>query len=237
MNTNGVAELFARVLKQRNNPKIKLLGDSITHGVGGSGWEQIGSLIVEGWNESPNGYSWANLFRDYMKEKYGAVVVNKACTGTRIDFVMKHFSTLVESDDDLIVCTIGTNNRHRYFKDGEKPERDAFYEAFYSQLKEMYEKFLETGIPTVFVANIPASEENEKDGKDYWRVLHMCDINAGYKKLAEECGATVLSLYDLFDGYCKENGLTVDELLSDGLHPNDQGYKVMFDLLVKAFGV
>ena len=82
MNTNGVAELFARVLKQRNNPKIKLLGDSITHGVGGSGWEQIGSLIVEGWNESPNGYSWANLFRDYMKEKYGATVVNKACTGT-----------------------------------------------------------------------------------------------------------------------------------------------------------
>ena len=237
MNTNSAAELFARVLKTRNNPKIKLLGDSITHGVGGSGWEQIGNVIVEGWNESPNGYSWANLFRDYMKEKYGAIVVNKACTGTRVDFVMKHFSTLVESDDDLIVCTIGTNNRHRYFKDGEKPERDAFFAEFCDQIKKMYAMFMETGIPTIFVANIPASAENEKDGKDYWRVLHMCDINAGYKKLAEESGATVLSLYDLFDAYCKENGLTVDELLCDGLHPNDKGYKVMFDLLVKAFGV
>ena len=227
MNAQGVTELFERVLKNRPNPKIKLLGDSITHGVGGSGWEQVGNLIVEGWNESPNGYSWANLFRDYMKEKYGAVVVNKACTGSKAEFVMKHFSTLVESDDDLIVCTIGTNNRHKYFKDGDKPERDAFFEEFCQTLKKMYGMFRETGIPTVFIANIPASEENEKDGKDYWRILHMCDINKGYQKLAEECDATVLSLYDLFTDYCRANRLTVNELLSDGLHPNDAGHEII----------
>jgi lysophospholipase L1-like esterase len=237
MSANGVAELFERVLRQRKHPKIKLLGDSITHGVGGSGWEQNGNLIVEGWNESPNGYSWANLFRDYMKEKYDAVVVNKACTGTNVEFLMKHFSVLVDSDDDLIVCTIGTNNRHKYFKHGDKPERDEFFEQFCNTLKQMYGMFQACGIPTVFVANIPASEENEKDGKDYWRILHMCDINDGYKKLARDCDAPVLSMYDLFCDYCKENGLTPEQLLCDGVHPNDQGYKVIFELLIKEFGV
>ena len=237
MQTN-VADIFAHVLKEKSNPKIKLLGDSITHGVGGTGWEQNGEPIVADFAQSPDGYSWANLFRDYMKEKYGAVVVNKACTGTRVEFVIDHFSELVEDDDDLIICTIGTNNRHRYFSEVEqKPEREEFLADFHHKLGQMYEMFMSTGIPTVFVANIPASQENEKDGADYWRILHMDDINNGYKMLAKERGAVVLSLYDLFLDYCKKNDRTVDEFLCDGLHPNDEGYRVMFGLLVEAFGV
>lgn len=231
----SAADVFEQVLREKKNPKIKLLGDSITHGVGGSGWEQSGAVIVEGWSESPNGYCWANLFRDYMKEKYGATVVNYGCTGTRIEFVMEHFSTLVESDDDLIVCTIGTNNRHQKFVDGEKLGREDFLNRLYERMKAMFEMFQACGIPTVFVANIPASEENEQDGDYYWRILRMSDINDSYKRLAREQGAVVLSLYDLFSAYCSEQNCRVDDLLCDGLHPNDKGYRVMFDLLVEAW--
>ena len=234
----NAAEVFARVLAEKKNPKIKLIGDSITHGVGGSGWQQNGRPIVENFAESPDSYCWATMFRDYMKEKYGATVVNKACTGTRVEFVMKNFSELVEPDDDLIVCTIGTNNRHRYFAEVEsKPERDAFLADLHDKIKSMYTMFTETGIPTIFVANIPASEANEQDGADYWRILHMDDINNAYRMLERETGATVLSMYEMFLNYCKENGRTVDDLLCDGLHPNDEGYRVMFDLFVGAFGV
>ena len=236
MSMENIAGIFARVLKKPNT-KIKLIGDSITHGVGGSGWNQDGRSIVESWRESPNGYCWANLFRDHMKEKYGATVINNGCTGTPVDFVISHFSTLVEGDEDLIVCTIGTNNRHQFFSKGEKPMREEFLESVYGKIRRMYELFLATGIPTIFVANIPAAEENEKDGADYWRILRMSDINDCYKRLEKECGATVLSLYDLFSAYCRENGVSVDELLCDGLHPNDRGYRVLFDLLVEAFAV
>lgn len=233
----NVSEIFGQLLKDKTNLKIKLIGDSITHGVGGTGWEQKGSVIVEGWAESPDGYCWANLLRDHMKEKYGATVVNKACTGTTVDFVIKNFSALVDNDDDLILCTIGTNNRHKYFSQGEKPLKEDFLNELYEKIKKMYGMFQDTKIPTVFVANIPASDQNEQDGEDYWRILYMSDINESYKKLAEEFGANVLSLYDLFLDYCEKNNLSVDALLCDGLHPNDKGYRVIFDLLSEAFGV
>ena len=234
---NKAKEIFELILKNNANPKIKLLGDSITHGVGGSGWEQNGDAIVDEFKESPNSYCWANLFRDYMKDKYGAIVRNKACTGTTVDFVMDNFSTLVESDDDIIVCTIGTNNRHKYFAEGEKPLKEDFLNEFYKKINRMHDMFKKNGIPFVLVANIPASKENEGDGEDYWRILHMSDINESYKRLSIEREAAVISLYDLFLEYCKKSDLTIDELLCDGLHPNDSGYKIMFDLLVKSFGV
>lgn len=236
MKNDSVRAIFESALK-KERAKIKLIGDSITHGVGGSGWEQCGEAIVKGWAESPNGYCWANLFRDYMKEKYGATVKNKACTGTNVDFVMDNFSTLVESDDDVIICTIGTNNRHKYFADGEKPTKEEFLASFDDKIRRMYGMFSKTGIPTIFVANIPASAQNERDGENFWRILSMKDINESYGRLSRECGANVISMYDMFSEYCTENGVTVDELLDDGLHPNDRGYRVMFEILIGALGV
>ncbi len=237
MKAKSAAEVFGEVFSSKKSPKIKLLGDSITHGVGGSGWKQNGEVIVKGWAQSPDSYCWANSLRDHMKDKYGATVVNKGCTGTKIEFILQHFDELVDADDDLIVCMIGTNNRHQNFASGAKKTREGMANEFYENVKKLNLMIAEREIPVIFMANIPASEENEKDGADYWRILHMCDINDSYKKLAREDGAAVLSLYDLFSDYCKENKVRVNELLCDGLHPNDKGYRVMFDLIVKAFAV
>ena len=47
----------------------------------------------------------------------------------------------------------------------------------------------------------------------------------------------VPGMYDLVNEYCKAENMQVDALLCDGLHPNDQGYDVMFDLTCKALEV
>ncbi len=237
MKIKTASEIFSEVIASKKSPKIKLLGDSITHGVGGSGWEQKGEVIVPGWAMSPDSFCWANMFRDHMKKKYGATVVNKACTGTTVEFIIQHFETLVDPDDDLIVCMIGTNNRHQRFSTGEKKSIETMLYDLYENVKRLNAMFIETKIPVIFMANIPASAKNEQDGADFWRILHMCDINDTYKRLEKEHGATVVSLYDLFSAYCEENGVAVDSLLCDGLHPNDEGYKVMHDLIVNAFAV
>ena len=234
METKNVALMLKNILSQKKNITIKLLGDSITHGVGGTGWTQDGDEIVDGVAQSPNSYCWANLFRDYMQQNYDAKVVNKACSGTNIEFILDHFPQLVDSDDDVVICTIGTNNRHKHFWQGDKPTREAHFEEFYNNIKKLYHKLTEIEKPVIFIANIPASAENELDGGDYWRILHMDDINNAYKQFAEEYGASVVSLYDLISYYCQEKGILIDALLCDGLHPNDEGYKIMFDLIISA---
>lgn len=89
----------------------------------------------------------------------------------------------------------------------------------------------------IFCANIPASEENEKDGEDYWRIFHMNDVNDLYKKAAEERGFPLFSMYDAFLSYCGENNIFYETLLADGLHPSDKGHDVMLELWKKELRV
>lgn len=224
-------------LELKSGARIKLLGDSITHGVGGTGFCQNGEHIVAEFSRSPEAYCWAKLFAEYMSEKYSVIVVNNACTGTNIEFVINNFDTLVDEADDLVICTIGTNNRHVYMKAGEKPTREVMLSNFSANIAKLREKFLSAGKNFILIANIPASSTNEKDGTDYWRILHMCDINDAYKSAEAEYGFPFISLYDMMSGYCEKNEVSLDSLLGDGLHPNDAGYEVMFELIKSALGV
>lgn len=113
--------------------RIKLLGDSITHGVGGTGFSQNGEPIVDGFARNPDGYCWANLLRHHLEQSGKYTVVNNACTGTTIEFVISNFDVLVDADDDLILCAIGTNNRHQLFSDGRSEKNRARHAGFVLQ--------------------------------------------------------------------------------------------------------
>ncbi len=232
-----VAKIFSKLILSDKKVRIKLLGDSITHGVGGSGWEQNGEKIVEDFARSPNSYCWANLMRDYLEGKFNCMVVNNGCTGTKIEFILDNFDTLVDSDDDIIICTIGTNNRHQYFNEGEKRSAKEHAEDFYENIKRLDKKLKETGKEYIFVANIPASAENENRGTDFWRLIHMNDIRDLYTKAHFEMGFAFVDLYTLFLSYCDNKEIDFNTLLCDGLHPNDRGYEIMFKLLLREFGI
>ena len=224
-------------LKAGKKLRIKLLGDSITHGVGGTGFQQDGEPIAENFARNPHGFCWAKLFKEHLADNYSCTVVNNGCTGTKIEFILQHFDTLVDADDDFVICMIGTNNRHQYFHEEEKLSREAFAERFYQNVLRLNAKFVELGKRVIFMANIPASDKNEQDGAEFWRILHMCDVNAIYKRAQEKTGFAFISLYDLFTDYLAKSGTDINDLLRDGLHPNDEGHKVMFALLKAHFGV
>ena len=226
-------ELLKNKLSLNKHTRIKLLGDSITHGAGGTGFNQNGYAFIDKFARNPDGYCWANKFKKHMEENFDCSVIINACTGTNIQFVIKNFDVLVDKEDDIIICTIGTNNRHIYFEAGEKPTREELGANFYNNVVKLYNMFVQAGKDVIFVANIPASAANERDGENYWRILHMDDINAIYRYAAEKLDFPFISMYDLFAEYCKLNDITVESLLCDGLHPNDRGYDVMYDLICK----
>ncbi len=236
MNTKAAALLHS-VLASKSPVRIKLLGDSITHGVGGTGFAQNGEHIITKYARNPDGYCWAKQFKELLETNYTCSVINNGCSGTGVLFTVDNFEQLVDAEDDLILCTIGTNNRHQAMSSGPKRTPQEQADRFYGFLLQLHDKLLAAGKPVIFMANIPASRENEQDGKDYWRIIHMNDIRDLYHKAAAERGFPLISMYDRFMEYCEENNVTVDELLSDGLHPNDRGYDVMFALLKKELGL
>lgn len=230
-------EILKYYLNLPRTTHIKLLGDSITHGVGGTNFSQNGYSFINDFARNPNGYCWANLFKKHLENNYDCTVTNNACSGTNIQFIIENFDRLVDTNDDLIICTIGTNNRHRFFKDGDKPTKEELGNIFYKNLLKLHNMFKEANKKVIFIANIPASLQNEQDGKDYWRVLHMDDINKIHKIASKDSDFPLISMYDLFNQYCKENNLIIDSLLADSLHPNDQGYDIIYTLLLKAFNL
>lgn len=233
----AVSDIFSRLILADKTVHVKLLGDSITHGVGGTGFEQDGPVIVPGWARNPNGYCWANRMKAYLEAHYDCTVENNACTGTNIQFVLEHFDTLVSAEDDIILCTIGTNNRHQYFSEGTMRTRREQLELVYGEILKMVDRLEESGKAFVLVANTPASAENEQDGPDYARLIHMNDIQDLYTKAAAERGFPLIRLYALFQHDCETRGIPFESLLADGLHPNDTGYDVMFRLLLEEMGL
>ena len=228
---------FKNFIQSKKRFSVKLLGDSITQGVGGSGFAQDGYPFINGFARNPNGFCWANLFKEYLEQKYDCEVINNAAKGTRIEFIIENFDTLVDASDDIILCTIGTNNRHQHKVNAIKKTREEFARAFYENVVTLHKKLKKAQKEVIFIANIPASPENEMDGEEFWRILHMCDINDIYKDASQQEGFCLISLYDLFSEYLKENNVDIHSTLKDGLHPNDEGYKIIFNLLLKELSV
>ncbi|MBQ2764665.1 MAG: SGNH/GDSL hydrolase family protein [Firmicutes bacterium] len=233
----AVAKIFSKLVLPERTIRIKLLGDSITHGQGGTGFNPTGATIVPGYSRNEDGYCWAKLFKEDLESRFNCEVINNAITGINIGFIVNHFDQMVDETDDIIVCIIGTNNRTQA-KDGQpKQTKRAYMELFYSELMNLQKLLAATGKDVIYVANIPASAENEKDGEDFWRLLHMNDVNDLYIKAAAECGFPLISLYSLFLDYCETKKIHMDSLLIDGLHPNDEGYAVIYQLMMKEIGL
>ena len=52
------------------------------------------------------------------------------------------------------------------------------------------------------------------------------------RKIAGEEQVTLIDLFQAFQDYDRVDGQSVDQLLLDGMHPNDEGHRLITDLLV-----
>ena len=238
MNTQA-AKLFSQMILSGKPARIKLLGDSITHGYSGTGYAQNGENFVTTFRRNKDGYCWARLMAEFLAEQYGITVINNGCSGISTAFIVNHFDELVDTDDDLVICAIGTNDRSMYHKDGPRPTREEKLRQVYGDMRRLAEKFLAIGKPVIFVANIPAVNESDgvHDGMPYWRLLHMHDIHDLWVKVCCEKNLPLADLYTAMANFCDTRDIPLDDLLADGLHPNDRGYEVMFRLLMEELGI
>ena len=122
---------------------------------------------------------------------------------------------------DCIVLMIGTNNREK-----------GNLESLYADMNDTIKTIKNYGKDLIIMACIPASIGNEKTFR-----VHMEDVHNALRNISCENKIPFISVYNLFIDYCSNTGIKIDTLLSDGLHPTDEGYKVMFQLISNAMGI
>ena len=211
--------------------RIKLLGDSITHGMAGKGYAPDGDPIPNVWGldlkQNPNGYCWANLLRDYVQSKFpAATVVNYGQSGWASRDIVSNISVLIEDEDDVVVCMIGTNDRGT----GTLSEYRDNLEAVCKVCKER-------GKALILLAGPPASVEREAhtDAGGTFS-FHMEDVAMAVQDVGYMNNVPTVNVYQLLLERCGYDFAAVDALLYDGLHPNDDGYKIMFQVIAGALG-
>lgn len=213
-------------INKNTNINIKMLGDSITAGFGGTGYnveyQEGADLLFWGRYQNLSGTCWANSLKNYIESKYSNIhLTNYGVSGATSFNLVQYFETtnLVKPNDDIVIVMIGTNDRNNSKS------------SLYNNLKSLYTKIKAMNKKVIFMGSIPASIENEEE-----HTLHMEDINMIIEGFCKEYNIDFISVYKLFTEYCINTGITIDSLLSDGLHPNDEGYKVMFEIISNHLG-
>lgn len=217
--------------------KIKLIGDSITHGFGGTGYtndaEHGGLIYTDGdrsWYVNSGGVCWANMLKNYLEGKYHCTVKNYGTSGRASGHLRMYLDQLIDNDDSIIICMIGTNDRNNE-SDPYSGNRRNLTQTL-ENMQAIHDYCTALGKDIIFMSSIPASVQNENSNK----ICHMEDIDNVIMKLAAQNNMEYISVYKKFLEYCQNTGVTIDSLLSDGLHPNDSGYGVMFEIIAKALG-
>jgi lysophospholipase L1-like esterase len=224
-------EIMADLIQGQTTKKIKLLGDSITHGMGGTGYTndaEHGEFIMSqgnnSWYVNTDGVCWANMVKAYFEEKFNCTVKNYGCSGINSAIVKANITTLIEADDDIVVLMIGTNDRHNNTK-----------EQFISNLKHIVNYCVTNQKQIILASSIPCSVTKETDNAN--RMYHMEDVDYMIMSVATQKGIEYVSMYKDFLDYCQNTDTDIDSLLADGLHPNDDGYAIMFKLFCNGVGI
>ncbi len=232
---------------------ICLVGDSITQGYGSTGYQQYtkeidgkkysirgdgpdnplgvqeGDLLYENdtrkWYESRSGSGWGQKLKSYIYECYRTSVRNFGMTGVNSSDVLNALDNFLNTKKytfDAFVVMVGTNDRGINTKI-----------QFYNNLTDIVKKIQGNGKPVILMSALPASSTNENI-KPY----HMLDVNNIISKVSSENNVPFISFFNLITEYINISSEKLEDLLlSDGLHPNDHGYDVMLNELLKSIGL
>ncbi len=210
-----------KIIKDIKNKKIKILGDSIGAGVGGTGYSATGEIIVGNNKSNETGHCWANSFRDYLQSKYNCIVKNWSVSGWKSSDIVTNISTLISETDDIIICAIGANNC--YIENG-----ITLLESDIKTINEYCENHNKKVIFIGTIQTLTSSHENKG--------IKMEDIDNLLREVTTNLNVCFIPMYKLFNDYLLYSGADLSLFYYNEEHPNDNGYDAMFYLIANYMG-
>lgn len=128
-------------------------------------------------------------------------------------------TTLVSSSDDIVICMYGTNNRETL------SSMSTWIQSFINKCNKL-------GVDLIIMTPIPASVKNDAQYN-----AHIEDMCNTIKKLCIKNNVIFVDTNQIMLDYCEYRGIDISTLLVDGVHPNDNGYLVVFNAVCKSLGI
>ena len=201
---------------------ISLIGDSITDGGAGTGYNGSQSTAL---STNTAGYCWANMLKKYLAVKYGTIVTNYGQYGSVITQQYAQLGVTVPAGTDLVIWLTGTNNRND--SDG--------LTGYKNVLKKASTEILEKAGNLILMNGITSSRGNENQHNH-----SMQDIANVVIPVAHEIGCKFVPMYNLFNEWLIDRELITNissYLDGYGIHPNDAGYEIMLKILLRGLGI
>lgn len=224
---------FFKLLENGEVTKIKLIGDSITVGVGGGGSAdatrpEIGSTGVHEANIAAR--VWANFFREYIAANYPT-----------IEFFNAGIGGWGAKNEGLTYGTdwYGTNNDVCFVMLGANDRADCATEV---EFETAIETFL-TGVKATCNHMYVMTSISHNDFDDSGVItsglnLTMDQINRITKHVCIKNGWKHISFYDKVLDYCNKSKSRLSDVLNTtDSHPNYSGYILMWKILQAELGI
>lgn len=175
-------------------------------------------------NENSSGYQF--IIGGVVLQKC-AVVKPWGISGTTSDAACNSTGRY-SMDDDFVILQYGTNDRFTHFS-SEYTTKNLI--AAGKLLKTTY------GAEPIFMCSVPIVESHESSDV-IPKFYHMWDIHDAVARASEYFKIPFIDNYQAFMDYTEQHNSSIEELsAADGLHPNDLGYKVIFNNLLKNLGL
>ncbi len=188
-----------------SNPKILLcVGDSITEGVG----------VADAGTSSYPAVLSKKMGSRYQVLNYGVAGSTVLESDNAYTATTQYYHAL-NSGASIVVIALGTNDCRTTVWDAE-----AFETAYHAIVYEVYHAKADADIYLVLPPAIGITEYN------YSNDILKNEMIPIIQKVADEFGFETIDVYSAFEGK--------DELYADGLHPNEEGAKLIAEMVQAA---
>lgn len=210
---NALAEIGIKIMKEEIS-SIVLMGDSITDGIGGPGYN--GSCTDDP-STNTEGYCWANVFKKFVESRYDISVTNLGMSGSCM-LRQKEQALPLLTKEDFVIWLVGTNDRDTRL-------------SYASNLRSAIAAIKEAGAGVLVIGSIPSTLEDEQ--------AHTVNMQEMDELTACIASGFVphFSMYQEFIRYCDVHGIALEDCFADHVHPNETGYHIMFRILCAKLGL
>jgi lysophospholipase L1-like esterase len=176
-------------------------------------------------------------------------IVNSGVGGNTTDMAAKRFERdVVAHEPDIVVIQFGINDSAvDVWRNPPATQSRVPLDAYTRNIESFVKTLAGHGAKAILMTPNPCRWTPElkrlydkppyrTDDVDGWNVT-LADYAQAVREVAEASGTPLVDVYAAFQNYARREGQDMNDLLLDGMHPNDSGHAIIAEMLIKTIKI